>query len=88
MEQNLDISALKNEWIFWKDFQKTHNDIFRNQLSLKWYLRQNSEKLSELGAIAYENSRRLMIHHRKFFEARNLILKTKPVLFIRPRGQA
>jgi hypothetical protein len=88
MSSEKDISTLKNEWIFWKDFQKNHADIFRNQLTLKWYLRQNSEKLSELGAIAYENSRRLMIHHRKFFEARNAILEKKPVFFIRPRGQA
>jgi hypothetical protein len=84
MNNEKDLSALKNTWIFWIDFAAQHPDLFKTPLALKWYLRQNSEVLAAEGAIAYENKRRVMIKPDIFFIARNKILESKPVHYLYP----
>jgi hypothetical protein len=79
-----DVLALKNTWMYWQDFQVQHTDIWKTPLSLKWYLRQNNDALVEMGAIAYENSRKVMIKPDLFFAARNKILESKPVRYLYP----
>lgn len=84
MSTDKDVLALKNTWMYWQDFQVQHTDIWKTPLALKWYLRQNGDTLADMGAIAYENRKRVMIRPDLFFIARNKILESKPVHYLYP----
>ena len=79
MIKDEELLAIKNEWITLEKFQKDHKDVFPTLSSLRWFIRINSEVMTEERVLAKDAARRLLIHPKRLFIARNRVFDLKPM---------